>query len=192
MKQTSNSKAATSLPSHEFWRYSLKLYSKNLVKNICLELQNHYNLNVNMILFCCWHATTGRGVLDKAVLQKLLSSIQPWHQGITEELRNLRYLLSNLTDYTWAAECRKEILGHELTAEHIEQLLMTHVYTGYIIKHRPNQQKVIDCSTSLHHYLDCCAVTLNDEIYALLKKLLAQVFQQVVLEQDIAQLTMTL
>lgn len=37
-----------------FWDYSLALYSYDKVMPTCLQLQDVYKLNVNMLLFCCY------------------------------------------------------------------------------------------------------------------------------------------
>ncbi|MGE3921281.1 MAG: TIGR02444 family protein, partial [Gammaproteobacteria bacterium] len=50
-----------SLPKNEFWQYALKLYSKHVIKDTCLLLQDNYSINVNIILYCIWYATSARG-----------------------------------------------------------------------------------------------------------------------------------
>lgn len=42
------------LEEQQFWDFSLCLYSKSGVMENCLCLQDEYQLNVNMVLFCCF------------------------------------------------------------------------------------------------------------------------------------------
>lgn len=180
------------LPSHEFWRYSLKLYSKNIVKDICLDLQNQFGVNINIILFCCWHTATSRGPLSTEQIQLLISTTDSWHCEITQGLRHLRALISNLPEQNWTSDLRKDILAHELTSEHIEQLLMVHTISTSVLKNHSVQQKFDNCVSSLHHYFACLAIPLDKNIYELLRKLLAEVFQNLSETVDMPQMSMAL
>jgi len=193
-KSSTHQKASTTpaLPSHEFWRYSLKLYNKSVVKNLCLDLQNQHGVNINIILFCCWYAATSRGPLSKVQIQRLVYSIDRWHCEITQELRNLRALISNLPEQTWTSDLRKEILMHELTSEHIEQLLLVQTISTPLLKNHSTQQKFDNCISSLHQYLVCLSISVDQTIYALLQKLLAEVFQTPPDKMDKLQLSMAL
>ena len=42
------------LQEQQFWDFSLRLYSQSSVMETCLCLQDEYQLNVNMVLFCCF------------------------------------------------------------------------------------------------------------------------------------------
>lgn len=42
------------LEEQSFWDFSLLLYAKPKVMTQCLLLQDHYQLNVNIMLFCCF------------------------------------------------------------------------------------------------------------------------------------------
>lgn len=193
-KSNTNQKtsATTTLPSHEFWRYSLKLYSKNIVKDICLDLQNQFGVNINIILFCCWHAATSRGGLTTEQIQLLISNIDGWHCEITQGLRHLRALISNIPEQNWTSDLRKDILAHELVSEHIEQLLMVHTIQTSVQKNHSPQQKFDNCVSSLHHYFACMGIPLDQNIYALLRKLLAEVFQNLSDSMDLPQMSMAL
>lgn len=165
-----------SLPSHEFWRYSLKVYGNTNVRDLCLSLQNRFGININLILFCCWFSTTGRGPIAEKYMRQLLNELKPWHQGITEGLRELRHRLSNFHQQTWAETLRKEILADELTAEQIEQLLIITALPGVIIKHRSQSQKINDCICNFHTYITSMELDLDQDGYDLLQRLLLEVF----------------
>ncbi len=42
------------LQASEFWNFSVSLYAAESVKHQCLLLQNQFNLNVNVLLLCCF------------------------------------------------------------------------------------------------------------------------------------------
>ncbi len=51
-------------PDHPFWDFSLEVYGAEGVPPACLALQEAHQLDVNIVLFCCWTGATGRGALD--------------------------------------------------------------------------------------------------------------------------------
>lgn len=164
------------LPSHEFWHYSLKLYSKIAVKDACLQLQNYYGVDVNLILFSCWYAVTGQGQISSHQWSLLLSKVATWQRDIVEGLRNIRALLSNFPELSWASELRKEILMLELVGEHIEQLMLTETFLEKKLEHRSASQKITDCIQSLQNYITFLNLTPPVEIYETLKVVLAEAF----------------
>lgn len=171
-----NQVAKTKLPSSEFWRYSLRLYGHENVKDACLNLQSRYDININILLFICYLAQTGRGQISKHELQTIIDELQPWHQGITQGLRNLRQLLKHIKDKDWANDLRKEILEDELTSEQLEQLLIGHLYSAPIIPRRPKSHKIHDCISNFHLYFTLLNIDLTEQDYALLQQLLNQAF----------------
>lgn len=42
------------LTAENFWDYSVQLYSQSGVMEACLNLQDEFQLNVNLLLFCCY------------------------------------------------------------------------------------------------------------------------------------------
>ena len=42
------------LSSDQFWSFSCDHYGQQGVKEACLELQNKYHFNVNLLLLCCY------------------------------------------------------------------------------------------------------------------------------------------
>ncbi len=166
----------TKLPSSEFWRYSLKFYGNETVKDVCLTLQSQYDINVNILLFICYLAQTGRGQIPKPVLQTIIDEIQQWHQGITKGLRNLRQQLKQIKDKDWASDLRKEILDDELISEQIEQLIIGHHYSAPVIARRPKSHKIHDCISNFHLYFTLLEIDLTEQDYALLQQLLNQAF----------------
>ena len=74
-------------PPTEFWDFSLNLYAKPGVSEACLQLQNSFGLDVNLVLFCLWFGHKN-GKLKKDILQKVLMFSQPWKKEVVQPLRD--------------------------------------------------------------------------------------------------------
>jgi len=113
-------------PDSDFWDFSISFYSQTEVENICIELQNNYEFDINIILFVFWLAAEKNTVLSTDKWQLLLSVSLPW-QEIIKPLRKSRALLKDST-IAWPADFQyetKDSIGQiEINAEHIQQLAM--------------------------------------------------------------------
>ena len=122
------------LPKSEFWDFSLTVYGRDGVAPACLALQERHGADVNLLLFCCWLAASGRGALTGESLARTAAAVEPWHREIVRGLRALRVRLrageaplpegADRTFDGFAQELRKKVAAVELEAEHIEQLLL--------------------------------------------------------------------
>ena len=72
-----------------FWEYSCRIYSLASVREACLQLQDEHDLDVNMLLLCCWHGTT-RGEFAERFLAQALSLSQTWSANVVSPLRGAR------------------------------------------------------------------------------------------------------
>ena len=61
-------------PEH-FWDFACRHYANESVKNTCLELQDRYGMNVNLLLFCAYLDHHGQA-LSRAAIQQVLECIQ--------------------------------------------------------------------------------------------------------------------
>src|SRR5208282_4389990 len=121
-------------PVCEFWDFSLAVYGREGVAAACLALQERHGADVNLLLFCCWHARSGRGALAGEGLRRTAAAVEPWHGQLVRGLRAVRVRLRRpsaplpqATDALLAelAEgLRKKVAAVELEAEHLEQLLL--------------------------------------------------------------------
>jgi len=164
------------LPSHPFWKYSLGVYKESGVKDACLSLQDRRALNVNVLLFSCWLASTGRGRLEKRDFQRIFFVIDRWHEGITESLRNIRNRLTGFGNPDWSHEVRKLVLEDELASEQVEQLLLADTIDRAAIEGRSVLQKATDAVTSLHVYAKAKKLIFDMKDYAAIHQLLSAVF----------------
>lgn len=121
-------------PSEPFWDYSISLYQRPGVEDACLELQRRHDLDVNLLLLCCWLGARGIG-LDRAAMQRAELAVRAWQVEVIRPLRAVRRRLkAKLLDpdptsvhESWpdlAQALRDRVLAVELDAERLEQLTL--------------------------------------------------------------------
>lgn len=112
-----------------FWNFSLDLYDREGVASACLALQDQYQLDVNLILFCFWHGTN-LGVAQEDLLQRIIDFASEWRRHVVQPLRDTRRWMKtnsqsdnqskNQSDTQFDA-LRQRIKESELAAEKIQQ-----------------------------------------------------------------------
>ncbi len=110
----------TAPAENPFWDYSLKLYEQDGVKDTCLALQDETGADVNLILFFCWIAQSGRGRLTRAEIQAAMAAVAVWRVQVLLPLRRVRNRLRKDGPEDEAG-LRRDVLKLELDAERIEQ-----------------------------------------------------------------------
>jgi uncharacterized protein (TIGR02444 family) len=108
-----------------FWQYSLQVYANSKVREICLQLQDEFSLNVNLLLLGGWTANQNIQLSAEDYCQ-LGQMIAPLEQQGIRPLRQIRRNLSlrTLLNNGWQEELRQRVLNVELFAEQIEQALL--------------------------------------------------------------------
>lgn len=129
-----------SWPKCAFWDFSLDLYGRPGVEAACLELQRRHDLDVNLLLLCCWLGV--RGVeLDHDDASRAAQAIEDWQREVVRPLRAVRRRLKvkladpgprNVPELfpELAGRLRADILGLELDGEHLEQLTLDQLTAG--------------------------------------------------------------
>jgi uncharacterized protein (TIGR02444 family) len=168
-------------PPNEFWDFATRLYARGDTKRACLELQDRYGLDVNVVLFCCWVASSGRGAFRSGELEHALGCVAEWREQVTEVLRTLRNGLKDgmapapkpLSD-----DLRRVIVESELHAEHVEVLMlhqsMERAGTGTFDR----VQQLEDSTANLLRYLKHSDVATNNDELQLMVDILAAAFPE--------------
>ena len=114
-----------------FWDFSLDLYGRPGVTEACLALQARRDLDVNMLLFCCWCGARGEA-LTAGELGERIVAVRPWQDQVVKPLRAARrWLKGQQTAPATAAEAlRQAIKAQELEAERLEQLILADAATN--------------------------------------------------------------
>jgi len=107
----------------DFWNFSLGLYGRPGVAQACIALQDGFGLDVNLLLFCCWHGQANRRLTDED-LRRAMSAAEAWQREVVQPLRAVRRRLKAGVAPISAAECealRRKVNDLELEAERIAQ-----------------------------------------------------------------------
>jgi uncharacterized protein (TIGR02444 family) len=117
-------------PPHPFWDYSLQLYRRPGVEKACLVLQDEFDLDVNIVLFCLWAGAEGPGQLTSAEITECIARGGRWQREVVQRLRFIRRTLKQ--DELGATPELVEVFRPraqklELAAEHVQQLLLADI-----------------------------------------------------------------
>jgi uncharacterized protein (TIGR02444 family) len=105
----------------KFWNFSLQLYDREGVAAACLELQDAYQLDVNLILFCFWHGSA-YGEVDSELLQNVIELSIEWRSHVVQPLRSARaWMKLNPNPAKQFENLRESIKTDELMAEKFQQ-----------------------------------------------------------------------
>src|ERR1700761_6039022 len=109
-----------------FWKFSLKFYSDPAVAEICLDLQDRYASDVNVLLFVLWCASRDRR-LSSAELKRVTASVAGWQSTGVGPLRggrrSLKRFAADLALEPISA-LREAVKKQEREAERLQQSLM--------------------------------------------------------------------
>jgi uncharacterized protein (TIGR02444 family) len=107
------------------WDFSLQLYSKPGVESMCLELQDSYGADVNLLLWCQWLEQQHKRLTSER-LQMAIMYIAPWKTQTVLPLRDLRRELKNRygTSNLAMEKLRQTIKQAEVQAEQQLQILL--------------------------------------------------------------------
>lgn len=166
-------------PNSELWTYSTQIWTLPEVETICLELQNSYDANINMLLYCCWVGDKNLNLNDDD-LQTLLDAVQPW-QTIIKPLRDSRKMMqqhliampAEMVDQTVT-----NISEMELNAEHMTQLALEKALKPGKISSCESLDN-IECSlNNIKAYISSLdSISSVNEIMPQISQLLTAIFQ---------------
>lgn len=111
---------------NSFWDFSLWIYRQEGVEHSCLELQNNYGCDVNLLLFCCWGGLN-YGVLPEAVIGRAVDYSQLWRSDVVQPLRAIRVRMKGkqwITAFDDHETLRGQVKSAELEAERLQQAVL--------------------------------------------------------------------
>ena len=106
-----------------FWSFSTRFYGLPGVAESCLELQDRYGADVNLLLFALWAASRGQ-LLDAPAVAAAERTARPWRETVTQPLRAVRRALKirlDGFDEAEVARLRGQVMAAELEAERLQQ-----------------------------------------------------------------------
>ena len=106
---------------NDFWQFSLALYGQPGVARECLELQDKFGLNINLLLFCAWLGCRGIALV-RDDLEEASRVIASWHDHVVRPLRAVRRQMKLHQEDVSAL--RAEVQRIEIEAEQVEQAML--------------------------------------------------------------------
>jgi uncharacterized protein (TIGR02444 family) len=106
-----------------FWRFSLQFYRQRGVSDACIALQDGCGVDVNLLLFLFWLASTGRMVTADEV-KKFDDEVRSWRELTIIPIRDTRRKLKGaktLLDPAKQEAFRDKVKAVELSAEKLQQ-----------------------------------------------------------------------
>jgi len=115
--------------SEPFWDFSIAVYGASAVQDECLNLQDQFGLDVNLLLLCAFLGAVHGVALTSNDIASARQEVRPWHDDIVRQLRAARRSLKTMAlpgvDAIRAAtQLRTQVKAAELEAERIEQAML--------------------------------------------------------------------
>lgn len=112
-----------------FWNFSLAVYGASAVQDECLNLQDQYGLDVNLVLLCAFLGAIHGVALTADDIVAARQEVQQWQEQIVRPLRAARRSLKtvelqNAQDTTAAMQLRAQVKAAELESERIEHMML--------------------------------------------------------------------
>ena len=111
-----------------FWNFSIAVYGASAVQDECLNLQDQFGLDVNLILLCAFLGAVHGVTLTSGDIASARQEVDQWNEQIVRPLRAARRHLKTINlqdaDAASAADLRRQVKTAELESERIEQILL--------------------------------------------------------------------
>ncbi len=145
--------------SSSLWDYALQIYSTPEVEQQSLQLQDEYNANINIILWCCWLETEGIQ-LSVNLLDEVLITIDSVSLQTVAKLRDVRRVLLDSGAFTkvQAQTVKKHIMNAELMIEKVLLHRLQDMTCRFLESKEYKDLSAGDQVLSLEYYLDFISV----------------------------------
>jgi uncharacterized protein (TIGR02444 family) len=107
---------------NEFWRFSLRVYATPGVADECLVLQEMFEIDINLLLFCAWLGASRRVVLTQSDIDRADVAVRDWRERVVQPLRGIRQTLKSICGDRVGFRPKVKVI--ELEAEQMEQAML--------------------------------------------------------------------
>lgn len=130
-----------------FWEFACRVYEREEVAPLCLQLQDLYGLDVNVLLFVLWCDHQGEGVTSPEFWEDLASYSQNWQKGIVKPIRSVRRQLKAQISSgdSHLEELRRSVLQVELQAESEQISQLQQRWQSCQLKDHSSKETMIRC-----------------------------------------------
>jgi len=176
--------APMEFPEHPFWNFALDVYRRPGVSDACLQLQEPYHLDVNLLLFSGWTGAFGMGRLSGEELSRCRDAVAGWHDSVVRGLRGVRRILKTGFDdlpgelREISDALRKRIQAREIDAEHLEQLILVGCVHRVPNDHLSAAEIFADAAANMVAYCRALDARLDAADRAALTAILGAMFPQ--------------
>ncbi len=140
--------------------YAEDLYRQPGIADLCLTLQDHHGLDVNLLLFLAWHGHYC-GTIDDSVLTDAISLSSEWATHVVIPLRSARRWLNK--DGGAQQSLRTRIKDSELAAEFLQLDRLQALVAGKHMSDEEVSDKSAAIRANLALYLSLTSVTLDNQ-----------------------------
>lgn len=116
--------------SNRFRKFSQIVYAAPGVHEECLRLQDDFEINVNLLLFCAYLGLYRQTVISERELSEIFLLVETWHRDVVAPLRAIRRRLKNESAFGTRGlsadkeKLRASVKAIELDSEYIEQSML--------------------------------------------------------------------
>lgn len=151
---------------HGFLQFCQNLHANHLTQPALATLKRHPQVNLSLLLFCCWFACTGQGRLRQKDIRLLRKTIAAWHDKIVQPLQQMQSSLILL---------KSELQQTLATAERIERQLLIDTLEAATNKKQKDLQRLKNALRNIKGYFDYLHTPLSEgdrhAVYTLLQTL---------------------
>lgn len=168
-------------PDHPFWDFSLEIYGADGVAPACLALQEAHQLDINVVLFCCWIGASGRGALDAGEAEAMTAAVAEWHAEVVRAVRAVRQLLKDglaPAPIELSEPLRRRIAKIEVELEHVEQLMLAASIDRAADPSAPAERRCADAVANIARYFAIIARAPDPDDRAAVATILAPAFME--------------
>lgn len=156
---------ALEFEDHPLWDYSLRVYGSDGVSAACIALQDRFQIDVNVVLFCSWVGYSGRGEMTEAELKSALDAVAEWNAHIVRGLRVVRQALRGgmaPAPDAYSTALRRRILETEVDCEHTEQLMLAAAIDRPVAEGLTEYRRATDALANISAYFADCGASLGE------------------------------
>ncbi len=162
-----------------FWLFSVALFSRTNVEEACLCLRDKYNLNINLLFFCCWLANQKYPPLSERDVLIIIEKVSPWHDKIIKELNKLCQLFPKKIQNEKIIALQKTLSENETFARKAEQSILLQLLNSFEKTAMPSDISKTQCALkNIFNVLDSQNIKLHqtdlEKVYRIVKQCFAR------------------
>ncbi len=152
-----------------FWDFSVRTYRTDGVPDACLSLQNDYDADVNMLLYCCWVGAY-IGQFDHELFTKASEFSTLWADHVVVPLRSARTWMKRTgcdTETVPTDACmqlREEIKSVEFAAEKMQQQVLEALVSIDQSRIDTPEQILEGVNANLNRYVAYAGIKVCDDV----------------------------